>query len=310
MDRIEAMRVFVRVAERRSFTQAAEDLLMSRSRVSDTVRWLEERLTAQLLTRTTRHVVLTPEGEAYHRRCVAILADIDDAEAALSDRDPKGPLRVDVSGDFARHFLVEGLPDFLGRYPGIRLHLDEGERLVDLVREGVDCVIRIGHPADSGLVGRRLAMLDWCTVAAPAYLRARGTPKTPDALEGHCMVGFVSSVTGNIVPLDFQVGAELRSVLLPAAVTVSSAAMNVALALQGLGLVQVPRFHHAERLAAGTLVEVLPDYAPPPDPVSILYPEGRQRSARLRVFIDWVVARLAGNPMNRRAGPPASPEGG
>ncbi|MGH6805374.1 MAG: LysR family transcriptional regulator, partial [Ensifer adhaerens] len=144
MDRFDAMRVFSRVVERRSFTQAAEDLGLPRSTVTDAVKQLEARLGVRLLQRTTRHVSPTLDGAAYHQRCISILDDIEDAEGAFAGARPKGLLRIDVHGTLARHFVLPSLPAFLAAYPEIELYMSEGDRLVDLVREGIDCVLRVG----------------------------------------------------------------------------------------------------------------------------------------------------------------------
>ncbi len=289
MDRLDAMRVFTRVVERRSFTLAAEDLGLPRSTVTDAVKQLEGRLGVRLLQRTTRHVSPTLDGEAYHRRCLAILADIEDAEGAFAGVKPAGPLRVDVHGTLARHFLLPRLPAFLAAYPGIELQMSEGDRLVDLVREGIDCVLRVGELRDSDMVARRLAMLEEVTCAAPSYVARFGRPADPAALEGHRMVGFRSSATGGLLPLEFTVTGLARTVTLPAPVSVNGAESFVAAARLGLGLVQVPRYHVAEDLERGTLVEVLAGFPPTPTPVSLLYPRSRQLSPRVRVFVDWLV---------------------
>ena len=138
MERFDTMRVFMRVAERRSFTLAAQDLGLPRSTVTDAVKQLEARLGVRLLERTTRHVTPTLDGEVYRRRCLALIADLEDAEGAFSGAKPKGLLRVDVHGTLARHFVLPRLPAFLAEYPEIELFMSEGERLVDLVREGID----------------------------------------------------------------------------------------------------------------------------------------------------------------------------
>src|SRR5260370_30494364 len=159
MDRFDAMRVFTRVAERRSFTLAAEDLGLPRSTVTDAVKQLEARLGVRLLQRTTRHVGLTLDGEAYHRRCLALIADLEDAEAAFGGAKPKGLLRVDVHGTLARHFVLPRLPDFLAEYPGIELYMSEGDRLVDLVHEGIDCLLPFRDLQQPDLIARRVPML-------------------------------------------------------------------------------------------------------------------------------------------------------
>ena len=293
MDRIDAMQAFIRVVERRSFVQAASDLGLPRSRASEAVQLLERHLGIRLLARTTRSVTLTAEGEDYYRRCLAILSAIDDADAAAAQTVPAGSLRIDVHSRFAQQYLLPGLPDFLERYSTIKLHIGEGDRLVDLVAEGVDCAIRVGKPADSGLVGRKLGELSEGTFASPAYLARCGVPASPDDLNGHRMVGFVSTATRAVMPLEFQVGGGLRMVSLPVSVTVSAAATNASLARLGFGLVQVPRYRVEAELRAGTLVEVLANYPPTDSPVYLLYPEGRQLSPRVRIFIEWASAEIA-----------------
>ena len=293
------MQAFTRVAERSSFAQAASDLGLPRSRVSEAVQQLERHLGVRLLARTTRRVTLTVEGEDYYRRCLAILSAIDDADAATSRTVPAGPLRIDVHSSFARQYLLPGLPDFLERHPGIQLHIGEGDRLIDLVAEGVDCAIRVGRPADSALVGRKLGMISEGTFASPAYLARHGVPQSPDDLKGHRMIGFVSTATRAVMPLEFQIDGSLRMVSLPVSVTVSAAATNASLARLGFGLVQVPRYRVAHELETGTLVEVLADHPPADSPVYLLYIEGRQLSPRVRIFIEWasaqIAARLAGS---------------
>ncbi len=293
MDRLDAMRLFARIVERGSFSTAAADLGLPRSTATEAVQELERRLGVRLLQRTTRKVSPTLEGEAYYRRCLAIIADVEDAESAFTGAKPRGLLRIDVYGTLARHFLLPGLPRFLSEYPDLQLHIGEGDRLVDLIEEGVDCVLRAGEPRDSAMVGRRVGMLEEVTCASPDYLARFGTPRTLDDLQGHRMIGFVSSVTKTMIPLEFTVDGALRHVTLPATVTVSGGETSHALARLGLGLLQVPRYHIAPDIAAGRLVEVLPQFPPSPTPVSLLYPHSRQLSPRVRVFIDWVTREFS-----------------
>jgi DNA-binding transcriptional LysR family regulator len=159
MDRFDAMRVFTRIVERRSFTQAADDLGLPRSSVTDAVKALEARLGVRLLQRTTRQVSPTLDGEAFYQRCVNLIADLEEAEGAFAGAKPSGLIRVDVHGTQARHFLLPGLPDFLGEYPDIRLHFAETHQPLDMIRGGFDCMLRTGELADSPLIQRRLAML-------------------------------------------------------------------------------------------------------------------------------------------------------
>ncbi len=288
MDRFEAMRVFSRVVERRSFTLAAEDTGLPRSTVTDAVKQLEARLGVRLLQRTTRHVSPTLDGEAYYRRCLTILSDIEDAEGAFAGAKPKGLLRVDVHGKLARHFVLPGLPAFLQEFPDIQIYMSEGDRLVDLIREGIDCVLRVGDLQDSDMIARRVALLEEVTCVSPAYIARFGLPQSIDDLGGHQMVGFWSTAIGGLLPLEFTVDGTVRTVSLPSTVSVNGADTLAAAARLGLGIMQAPRYSLEEDLRQGTLVAVLPDNPPTRTPVSLLYPRSRQLSPRVRVFIDWL----------------------
>src|SRR6202171_3480774 len=270
MDRFDAMRVFTRVVERRSFSAAADDLGLARSTVTDAVKSLEARLGVRLLERTTRQVSPTLDGEAHHRRCLSLIADLEDAEAAFGGAKPKGLLRVDVHGTLARHFMMPRLPDFLAEFPAIEFYMSEGDRLVDLFREGIDCVVRVGDLHDSDMIARRVGMLAEVTCAAPHYIARFGMPANVDALAGHSMVGFHSSATRALLPLDFTIDSVVRNVNLPASVAVNAAESLVAAGRLGLGLIQVPRYHIENDLEHGTLVPVLPDFPPTPTPSSLL----------------------------------------
>jgi DNA-binding transcriptional LysR family regulator len=287
------MRLFVRVVERRSFTLAARDLVIPRSTATEVVKQLESRLGARLLQRTTRHVAPTLDGEAYYRHCVKVVGDIEEGEAAFSGAKPAGILHVDVHGTLARHFVLPGLPQFLERYPDLQLFIGEGDRLVDLVKEGVDCVLRVGELPSSGMVARRVAMLIEGTFASPAYIERHGEPRTLEDLDKHRMVGFVSSATGNVIPLEFVDAGKTQYKTPRVSMSVTAAETMVAAARLGLGLIQVPVYHLAADLAAGRVVEVLQDFRPAPTPVSVLYPQSRQLSLRVRVFIDWLIQEFA-----------------
>ncbi|MFM0193444.1 LysR family transcriptional regulator [Paraburkholderia strydomiana] len=288
MDRFEEMRVFVRVAERQSFTRASDDLQIPRATVTNLIKRLEERLGARLLERTTRTVRLTPDGQAYYGRCVRLIADMEEAEGSFSNLAPKGLLRVNLQGTLARHFVVPTLPAFLARYPDIELTIGEDDRLVDLVREGIDCVLRAGTLQDSSMVGRRVAQLQQVTVASPAYLEKYGEPADPSALESHRAVNYVSSATGKPVPLEFDIEGRITPMLLPGSVSVTGVELYTGSAVAGLGMVQVPRYRVSDELASGRLKIILANFPPPPMPVSVLYPQNRQLSSRVRVFATWL----------------------
>ncbi|WP_420962294.1 LysR family transcriptional regulator [Brucella sp. IR073] len=289
MDRLDAMRLFVRVIDRRSFTAAAADLRIPRSTATEAMRRLESDLGSRLLQRTTRHVAPTPDGEAYYQRCLSILADIDEAESALRGGVPAGMLRIDAHGVLTRSFLLPRLPEFLDAYPQIVLHIGQGDRLVDMVREGIDCVIRAGEPDDSGMIMRKLPSIPEMTCASPEYLKRNGVPATPDDLDGHQMIGFVSSRTGRVMPLEFETAEGVREVTLPCRLTANEAETIHHLARMGYGIIQAPRYRFREDISRGTLVEVLPDFPPPLLPLAAFYPQNRQLSPRVRVFLDWVV---------------------
>jgi DNA-binding transcriptional LysR family regulator len=296
MDRLDVMRLYTRIVDRRSFTLAAQDLEVPRSTATQVIKELENRLGVRLLQRTTRSVRSTLDGDAYYQRCVAILGEIEDAESAFRDANPRGLLRVDVHGTLARHFVLPALPAFLAEYPDLQLQMSEGDRLVDLVREGIDCVLRVGDLQDGAMIGRRVAMLTEVTCASPAYLARYAVPATVADLEGHVAVAFMSSATGAALALEFTVEGALRNLVLPATVTVAAAESYVAAARLGLGLIQVPHYHVAADLAAGTLIEILTQHRPSSTPVSLLYPHRRQLSLRVRVFIDWLVREFAKHP--------------
>lgn len=257
------MRVFTRVMERRSFTLAAEDLGLPRSTVTDAVKQLEARLGVRLLERTTRQVRPTLDGEAHHRRCLSLIADLEDAESAFGGAKPKGLVRLEVQGTLARHFLLPKLPDFFAEFPDIELNMSEGDRWIDLISEDVDCVLRFGHLPDSDMIARQAVMLDRLTCAAPNYIERYGTPVDPGALDGHRMIGLRSLTTGRLRPLEFKIGDALREIALPVTLSVTGPESYLATARLGLGLVQVPRFHVETDLARGMLIQVLAEFRRP-----------------------------------------------
>lgn len=288
MDRLATLDLFVRIVDRGSFSAAAADCGISRPVATAAIKTLEQRLGTRLLQRSTRHVQATVEGQAYYHRCVAILADLAEADRSAGGL-VAGLLRVDVVGQLARTVLLPALPLFLARHPALTVHLSEGERFVDLVREGVDCVVRAGELADSDMVVRRLGALEEITVASPAYIAEHGMPASPDDLASHVMVGFVSSRTGQPMPLEFTRDGAVIEVTLPSRVLVGGADTSAEAARLGLGLVQAPRYRFVDDLASGALIEVLADFPPTPTPLAILYPSSRQLAPRVRVFVDWLV---------------------
>ncbi len=290
MDRFEALQLFTRIVELGSFSRAAEMLEIPRATATHAIKALEARLGTRLLERTTRHVRPTLDGQAFYERCVLVLNDLDDAESALRNvaSNPRGRLRVDMSGTHAARIVLPGIDDFRRRYPGIDLVVSSGDRLIDLVREGVDCVIRAGVPKDSTLVARRLAMMPQVICASPAYLARFGTPRHPDELSAHQAVGFFSSGNAVDYTFDLTIDGERREFALGGWMAVNDAENYGVCALRGCGLIQLPRYHVEDELRDGRLVEVLGEWASPDLPLSALYPYHRQLSPRVRVFIDWI----------------------
>lgn len=293
MDRLDAMRLFTRIVERSSFTQAAHDTGVPRSTVTQVINQLEERLNVRLLQRTTRTVKPTLDGEAYYRRCLSILDDVEDAEGAFSGAQPRGLLRVEVQGTLARHFLFPALPTFFERYPDVELSMKESDRWVDLVQEGMDCALRYGKLPDSDLIARQVAMLERVTCATPGYLEKFGKPDNIESLNGHRAVGIRSITTGNVTPLEFTGGEALERIQLPATFSVTGPESYIAGTRLGLGIAQLPRFHVQNDLTNGTLVTVLNHRPPPSVPVSLVYPRNRQLSPRVRMFLSWATQEFA-----------------
>ena len=286
MDRLQAMRVFARVAELASFARAADALDLSRARVSEAVAALERNLGARLLHRTTRRLSLTDDGRAYYERCARILADLDEAEAlvARSREAPRGRLRVDMPMALARLFLVPALPRLLARHPELALEVRLENRAVDLVAEGVDCAISYGEPSDTSLVARRIGTTHLVTVAAPAYLARRGAPRAPDDLARHDCIAFLALATGR--PADWVFARAGERVLHRPAGSLAFNSMEacVEAAAVGLGVTQVLSSLAHAAIVAGRLAPVLLDGAAEGPPLYIVYPPSRQLSARIRAF--------------------------
>jgi len=293
MDRFDAMLVFTRIVELGGFAKAADSLQMPRASVTVLIKQLEAHLGVQLLHRTTRQVSPTLDGVAYYQRCVLLLADLEEAEGLFRSSQPKGTLRVEMPAAVGRLVVLPALPEFTDRYPQIELEVGLNDRPVDLIREGVDCVIRGGLTMDDSLVARPLVQMDQVTCASPAYLLAHGVPQSLDDLSGHQVVEYFSSVSGKRYGLEFQVGDQVRLPDLPKRLAVNSAEGYLAACVAGYGLVQTPHYHVAQLLREGRLQEVLSDCLPPRLALTALYPQHRQLSPRVRVFVDWLVELCA-----------------
>ncbi|RWR30592.1 LysR family transcriptional regulator [Sinirhodobacter populi] len=290
MDRIDLFRTFVRVVECASFTRAADTLGMPRSSVSAAIAELESRVGARLLNRTTRKVSATPDGAAFHERCLQVIADVEETENLFLNRQaqPVGKLRIDVPGRIGRLILAPALPEFLDRYPGVEIDLGVTDRAIDLIGEGVDCALRVGPLPDSGLIARGIGDLPLINVASPAYLARHGTPESPADLSGHLAVNYASPTTGRLEPWEWVENGTAQTMEMRGRVTVNSAEASIACCLAGLGLLQIPAYDVRRHLEAGELVEVLPRHRAAPLPMTLLYPHRQHLSRRLRVFADWL----------------------
>lgn len=297
MDRFDAMQAFARVVETGSFTKAAATLHMSKTSVTQLVQQLEARLRVRLLNRTTRKVNVTADGAAYYERVVRLLADVDDAETSLSSASmaPRGRLRVDVPSPFARMLLIPALPGFYARYPEIQLTLGVSDRLIDIIGENVDCVVRGGEITDQSLIARHVGDLQLGIYATPGYLQRAGTPMHPRELEaaGHHTVGFLWSRTGKALPYAMQRGEERIEAHGRPLLTVDDGNAYLAAGLAGLGMLWLPHYMAKPHLASGELVRLFEDWQMKPMPMYLAFPPKRHVSAKLRVFIDWVVALMA-----------------
>jgi len=291
MNRLDAMQVFTKVVELGSFTAAATALRVPRASATTRLQALEERLNVKLLHRTTRTVSVTAEGALYYEECSRMLRDLDDLETELSSANaaPRGRLRIDVPAVSGRQVLAARLPEFFGRYPQISLSMGSTDRVVDLVAEGIDCVVRGGDVHDESLAARKLGEMPVVTLAAPSYLRKHGTPKTPADLAPHLFVNFFSQKTGKVFEVDFIRDGKTTHFLPRHLVATNDSSTWVALAVAGLGLVQTPVSAEVRQLVKdGRLKRVLSAWSSEALPVFALYPQSRRLPARVRVFIDWV----------------------
>ena len=296
MSPFDRMHIFVRVAELASFTQAAEALGIPKASASTAVQQLETQLGTRLLHRTTRRVQLTQDGQAYYERCKDLLADVDELQSMFQHLDGaglKGRVRIDMSTGMARNVVVPRLPELLARHPGLELELSSTERRVDVVREGFDCVLRTGAVVDSSLVARPLGLARLVNCASPAYLRAHGTPRSLADLPGHRLVHFVNTLGARSAGFEAVVDGALVLTPMQGALTVNNAEAYMAGCLAGLGLIQVPHLGVVDLLARGDLVEVLPQLAAPPMPLTLMYANRRNLPRRVRTVMDWLAQVVA-----------------
>lgn len=291
MDRLQSMQIFARVVEMHSFSRAAESLSLPPSRVTRAVKDLETFLGVRLLQRTTRHISLTPDGTLYYDHCRKLLADIESVESSFpgSAGQPRGRLRVDMTLSLARLVVLPAVKEFQSRYPDVELTLTASDRTVELVQEGIDCVIRAGTPEDSPtLVAKRVGGFEWITCASPEYLEQRGTPQTLEDLADHEAVGYLSSRTARTLMWHYVVDGEDRYVRMRERLIINDTDAYVTSALEGLGIIRAGSYMVIQHLRSGRLRPLLTNYPSPSVPLSVLYPRNRHLSPTVRAFVDWV----------------------
>ncbi|URN99090.1 LysR family transcriptional regulator [Leclercia adecarboxylata] len=290
MDKIHAMQLFIRVAELESFSRAADSMGLPKGSVSRQIQALENGLGTQLLHRTTRRVSLTQDGMVYYERAKDLLANMDELDS-LFLHDPasvSGRIRVDMPAGVARNLVIPKLPLFLQQYPGIELELSSSDRLVDVIREGFDCVMRVGTLKDSGLIARPIGRLSVINCASPDYLSRFGYPDGLDDLASHAVVHYTTHLGTRPQGFEYFDGDISHWIKTGGVLTVNSTETYHASALAGLGIIQVPRVGVRDALRAKKLLEILPQYRARPMPVSLIYPHRRNLSRRVHLFMAWL----------------------
>jgi DNA-binding transcriptional LysR family regulator len=297
MDKFEDLQAFVAVVEAGSFTAAADRLDTAKSAISRRVSALEERLGVQLLRRTTRSLNLTDTGRSFYEHSARILADLDEAESAAQQEhgELRGTLRVALPLSFGVRHMCKPIAAFSKRHPKISFDLDLNDRRIDLVEEGMDVAIRIGHLQDSSLIARKLFDVRIVACASPHYLHTHGVPQTPDELRDHpCLV--YSNLPDPETWSWREDNSRHQSVKVQPMMRANSGDFLANAAAHGLGIVLQPTFIAAEAIRRGNLVPLLEDYEWPVSPAYAVYPPTRHLSYRVRAFIDFLVERFAGTP--------------
>ena len=301
MDRLTSMQVFVRVVDAGSFARVAHALTMSRAMVTTHVASLEKHLGARLLNRTTRKLSLTDDGAAFYERCRRVLSEVQEMESAisLSQTKPQGRLRITMPTVLGRVDVIPALPAFLARYPDLQVEISLNDRFVDLVEEGMDVALRVGHLGDSTLVAKRIATSRVVTCAAPDYLKQFGVPQTPQDLVKHNCVLLSPGIGGRLLrEWDFAHDGRSVTVEVSGNLVVNDVGALIFAGVSGLGVVRVPNLGSLPAIAAGLLQPLLADWTVPDGaPMSVVYPQNRHLSAKVRAFVDFVTELYQeGNP--------------
>ncbi len=288
--------IFMRSAQHGSFSEAARQLGMAPSAVSRAVLRLEDELGVRLLQRTTRSLTLSEEGNRFYQRAQHILNDLEEAELEIkqSQSIPIGTLRLDLSFTFGKMHIAPALLQFAAQYPELKLNVSFNDRLIDLIEEGVDATVRIGMPNDSSLIMHHLATARYITCASPQYLAQQGTPTTLTELLQHRCVNFVYPQTRQEPTWKFEQNGELFDLVVDSYLRFDNSEVILAAVIQGAGVVQLPKFIAANAIARGDLQPILQSYAPQVGlPITVLYPQKRYLSAKVRVFVEFMTELAA-----------------
>ncbi|KDP89061.1 LysR family transcriptional regulator [Cupriavidus basilensis] len=312
MDRLVSMQAFTRVVDVGSFARAAESLDLPKATLTRLIQNLETHLGVKLLHRTTRRISVTTDGAAYYERCVRILADVEEAEQSLTHQNntPRGTLCVDTTAGLAQLVLIPRLHEFFAAYPELKMELTINGKPIDLLKEGVDVVLRVGDPVDDTMVARRIGQLRLGFYASPLYLKSNGTPTQPSDLVQHKAVNYLSNRTGREMPWPMGAGEQRTEMLLPSAISTNDADVYLACALEGHGIARISRVMALPYVESGRLVEVLADWPTDSLPIAAMYPQNRHLSAKVRVFVNWAAELFARHPHfgETQAGPARQPQ--
>jgi Transcriptional regulator len=291
---IEYLNIFIQVVEQGSFTKAADVLQIHRPTVSKAIQQIENDLGVKLIHRTTRKLSVTAEGDEFYHHARHVLAEVNDMMASFSPTlPPRGRLRLDVPLALAHAILIPNLRDFRALYPGIEVVLVSSDKKTDLITEGVDCLVRLGALQDSSFVSRRLGDIRMVTCAAPSYLREHGRPETLADLDQHQAVNFFSDHSREVMEWKFIEDGSVVSLRPAGSMLVDNSDILLSCGLAGLGIIQATFDALAPHLSSGALEEVLTQYPSLSKPVSVMYPDRRYLSPKVRVFIDWFTDVMA-----------------
>lgn len=296
MDKLDAMRMFVRVVETGSFSQAARDLNVSQPTVSKQLAALEARLGTQLVARSSRALAVTSAGQDYYEATVRILEELDLVEERVLEGHsvPSGLVRVTLPPAFGRMFVIPRLPEFRKHFPDVAIEMEVSGRHADLIEEGIDVAIRIGRLSDSALVARRIGDMRMITLASAGYLAQHGTPQTLDQLRDHQRIGYVHQ--GDVIGWGFNVDGRQVTVDGAGAFRTNDAEHVRGAVLADLGIAHHASWLFTDVLASGAVVQILEQHAPPPFPINAVTAGGRRMPSRVRKFIDFLAAICAEQP--------------